>query len=142
MMWTELELEKREWKIPRERTKNGEPHTVPLSDAALGIIRGLPHIHSDRGFVFTTKGKSHVSGYSRAKAAIDRQMLAEAHRDGPEIEIPRWTLHDLRRTVASGMARLGVSLPVVEKTLNHSSGQLLAALWGCTSAITIPMRNA
>ena len=36
--------------------------------------------------------------------------------------MPPWRLHDLRRTVASGMARLGINLPVIEKVLNHSSG--------------------
>jgi integrase len=122
MTWGELHLEKREWQIPGERTKNGEPHLVPLSDPALCIIQGLPRKVSRRGFVFTTNGESHVSGYSRAKVAIDKLMLVEARTENPEAELPPWRFHDLRRTVASGLARLGVSLPVIEKTLNHSSG--------------------
>ena len=64
-----------------------------------------------------------MSGYSRAKAVIDKAMLDIAREErGPDTEIPRWTFHDLRRTTVSGMARLGISLPVIEKAVNHSSG--------------------
>jgi integrase len=123
MSWGELDLDNRTWLIPGARTKNGEPHSVPLSDAAIETINSLPRIKSERGFLFTTTGDTHVSGYSRAKAAIDKAMLAIARETDPELdEIPRWTLHDLRRTAASGMARLGIALPVIEKALNHSSG--------------------
>jgi integrase len=122
MTWSELDLEKREWQIPGWRTKNGEPHSVPLSEIALDIIQRLPRKLSRRGFVFTTNGESHVSGYSRAKIVIDKLMLAEARGENPEAVLPPWRFHDLRRTVATGLARLGVSLPVIEKTLNHSSG--------------------
>jgi integrase len=122
MRWSELHLEKREWLIPGERTKNGEPHSVPLSNAALSIIQGLPRKFSRLGFVFTTNGESHVSGYSRAKAALDKLMIAEVLIENPDTKLAPWRFHDLRRTVASGLARLGVSLPVIEKALNHSSG--------------------
>ena len=61
-------------------------------------------------------------GYSQAKATIDKAMLAVARKESRKAEIPRWTFHDLRRTAASGMARLGIALPVIEKVLNHSSG--------------------
>lgn len=123
MTWGELDLgEVALWTIPGERTKNGEPHSVPLSEAALGIIKALPRIKSDQGYLFTTNGTAHVSGYSRAKAVIDKAMHNIAREERGEIEIPRWTLHDLRRTAVSGMARLGISLPVIEKVVNHSSG--------------------
>jgi integrase len=112
MTWAELNLADGEWLIPGERTKNGEPHSVPLSNAALDIIKSLTRIKSDKGYVFTTTGDTHVTGYSRAKASIDSAMG----------EAPRWTFHDLRRTAATGMARLGIALPVIEKVLNHTSG--------------------
>jgi integrase len=119
----ETDLDNREWVIPAERSKNGQPHSVALSDAAVSVIASLPRIENDKGFLFTTTGETAVSGFSRAKRALDAAMIdiAEAER-GAELEIPRWTFHDLRRTAASGMARLGIALPVIEKVLNHSSG--------------------
>ena len=112
MTWDELDLDNASWLIPSNRTKNGEKHEVPLSAAALDIVKSLPRIQSDKGYVFTTTGETHVTGYSRAKADIDRRVSP----------MPAWTFHDLRRTAASGMARLGINLPVIEKLLNHTSG--------------------
>jgi integrase len=112
MTWDELDLDNPSWLIPSNRTKNGEKHEVPLSAAALDILKSLPRIQSDKGYVFTTTGETHVTGYSRAKADIDRRVSP----------MPAWTFHDLRRTAASGMARLGINLPVIEKVLNHTSG--------------------
>jgi integrase len=123
MTWGELDLDKALWRIPGGRTKNDEAHEVPLSDAALAVIASLPRIKSDKGFLFTTNGETHVSGYSRAKAVIEKSMLDIAREErGQDVEIPRWTFHDLRRTAVSGMARLSISLPVIEKVVNHSSG--------------------
>jgi len=123
MTWAELDLDKALWRIPAGRTKNDEAHEVPLSDAALAVIASLPRIKSDKGYLFTTNGETHVSGYSRAKAVIEHAMLEIARGErGQDIEIPRWTFHDLRRTAVSGMARLGISLPAIEKVVNHSSG--------------------
>src|SRR5262249_37436715 len=110
MRWSELDLEKREWLIAATRTKNAQPHLVPLSNAALDVINSVPRIQGEH--LLTTTGDTHVSGYSRAKTAIDTHLG----------DIPRWTFHDLRRTAASGMARLGIALPVIEKVLNHTSG--------------------
>ena len=69
-------------------------------------------------FVFTGTGRSPVSGFSKAKRELDALIAAE---NGEPIG-PPWRLHDLRRTGASKMPRLGVALPVVEKILNHTSG--------------------
>lgn len=54
--------------------------------------------------------------------AVARAEVAKVGRDPDAIRIPSWRLHDLRRTVASGLQRLGVALPVTEKVLNHVSG--------------------
>jgi integrase len=91
-----------------ERTKNGEPHTIPLSKPAAAIVEKLPKIDKSE-FVFTTTGKTPVSGWSRVKESL------------PELS-PPWTIHDLRRTVATGMQKLGVGLQVVEAILGHVSG--------------------
>jgi integrase len=125
MTWGEIDLgdKKALWRIPGGRTKNDEAHEVPLSGAALEVITSLPRIKSAKGYLFTTNAETHVSGYSRAKRMLDQAMLGIAREErGSDTEIPRWTFHDLRRTTASDMARLGISLPVIEKVLNHSSG--------------------
>ena len=116
--------------LPKERTKNKRDHVIPLSDEAVEIIRGLPRVEGDQGFVFTTTGKSSVSGFSRAKEAIDAAILEalkeEAERRGEDPAkvkpLSHWTLHDLRRTVATNLQALGVRLEVTEAVLNHVSG--------------------
>ena len=118
------------WLIPKERAKNNQAHEVPLSAWAAEILDGLPKIKGKPGFVFSTTGKTSVSGFSRVKHRIDELILdalrnaAEERGDDPDkVEpLPRWTFHDLRRTGASGMARLGIQVPIVEKILNHTSG--------------------
>ena len=115
MRWSELDSDLSLWSLPRERVKNGLQHTVPLPPLARSIIAALPRIEASE-FVFTTTGKVPVGNFSRTKHTLD---AAIADLCGP---IPPWTLHDLRRSAASGMARLGVQLPVVEKILNHVSG--------------------
>jgi len=128
----ELDAVKPEWVLPKARTKNGEPHAVPLVPAALAVIReamDAPTRPADADLVLTTTGRTGISGFSRAKAALDAMMLAVAREeaeargeDVSKVKIEPWRLHDLRRTAASGMARAGVSVAVVEKVLNHVSG--------------------
>ncbi|MGV8954677.1 MAG: tyrosine-type recombinase/integrase [Cypionkella sp.] len=114
------------WTIPAARAKNGQEHAVPLSAAAWEVLKGLPKIAGKRHLVFTTTGETSVSGWSRAKEQLDAAMLrmAREERQDATFEIPHWTLHDLRRTAASGMARLGIAVHVVEKLLNHRSGTI------------------
>jgi integrase len=81
----------------------------------------MPPIVKRDGFVFTTTGATPISGWSRAKVSIDAAVDKAANDRKP---LPHWTMHDLRRTVARGLAGLGVALPVVEKILNHVSGSL------------------
>jgi integrase len=111
MQWGELDLKTRLWTLPRERVKNDWPHSVPLSPLAMSILRPVPRIAGP--FVFTTNGQTASSGFSVAKKRFDARLPAD---------MPPWRWHDLRRTLASGMARLGVNLPTIEKVLNHVSG--------------------
>jgi integrase len=117
MMWAELDLDLTMWTIPRERTKNGIVHQVPIVPWVRSILIGLPSI-AGSDFVLTTTGKTSISGYSKAKAALDAGII-ELNGGQP---IPPWRMHDLRRSMASTMARHGVNMPVVEKLLNHTSG--------------------
>jgi integrase len=137
MEWRELDLEAGVWRIPKERTKNKRAHEVPLSATAVDILKGLPRVEPKRGkdgkvrpaLVFSTTGATAVSGFSRAKDAIDAAIMvrlqeeAKARGDNPEeIKAPDWVIHDLRRTVATNLQKLGVRLEVTEAVLNHVSG--------------------
>lgn len=111
MEWSELDTEKRLWTLPPQRVKNNKRHDVPLSPQALAVIENALRIGNR--FVFTTNGTAPASDFGKRKRRLDALLPPD---------MPPWTLHDLRRTFASGMARLGVSLPVTEKVLNHVSG--------------------
>ncbi len=117
------------WTIPPERSKNGKEHLVPLTSLTLEVISGLPEVGET--YLFSTTGDTPISGFSRAKKAIDAEMLAIARKEAADtglepddVILNGWTLHDLRRTAASGMARLGVPVHVVEAVLNHQSGTI------------------
>jgi integrase len=121
--WSEVDIESTTWTIAKERSKNGNAHEIPLSDAAIGILKSLPSIGDRKdAFVFSTTGRTPVSGFSNAKEAIDRAMV-EAHGADAEA-IPHWTFHDLRRSAASGMAGIGIAPHVVEAALGHRSGTI------------------
>jgi integrase len=122
MTWDEVDLKARLWIIPAARCKNGQEHQIPLSDPAAAILGGLPRIIAGDGpgFVFTTTGRTPISGFSKAKKQFDK-LIAESRGGEP---IPAWTLHDLRRTCASSMAALGTPPHVCDAVLNHKSGSI------------------
>jgi integrase len=142
MEWVELDFKESLWLIPAEKAKNKNGHLVPLSDAALEILQTLPR--NGGGLIFTTTGKTPVSGFSRAKRRLDKEMTKasrallrlpeqnDEHRritgipgNKPlPVEIPPWILHDLRRTATTGMARLKVVPHVCDKVLNHLTGKI------------------
>jgi len=78
--------------------------------------------------VFTTTGESAPSGFSKAKERVHARMLellrGELAEDREEAAIGEWTLHDLRRTATTGMARLNIAPHVVDRILNHVSGTI------------------
>jgi integrase len=117
--WREVDLEQGLWSIPRERAKNGSGHVVPLAPAAVELMRSLPRVGTSPRHLFTTNGTTPFSGVSKAMERLS--ALADKHISGDGGHTP-WRLHDLRRTFATGCARLGVPLHVVEKSLNHTSG--------------------
>jgi integrase len=126
MAWSEIDVDRGEWVLPRGRVKNDKAHVVPLGALAIAILHTVPRI-AGADLVFTTTGTTPISGFSRAKSALDQKMPALLHtpsssRTEEAAVLEPWRLHDIRRTVASGMARLGLDLAVIEKVLNHSSG--------------------
>jgi integrase len=112
------------WTISGSRTKNHRPMSLPLPKLALDVIASVPLI-KESPLVFTTNGKTPVSGFSKPKRKLDAEMTKVG---GKTIEAFR--VHDLRRSFASGLAALGVALPVIERLLNHVSGPSFGGVAG------------
>ena len=108
----EVDQDHQLWNLPAERTKNGRPHTIPLSTQAWTLIEARPRF-AGCDFVFTIDGKRVVNNWDEVKHRISAKA---------GITASSWRLHDLRRTCASGMQKLGIQVPVIEKALNHISG--------------------
>lgn len=120
---TDREINADQWHLSADRTKNGRAHVVPLSAAVLDALGAVERIDGKAGLIFTTTGQTPVSGFFKARAALAEAMeKAAAEERGEPVTIPRWTFHDLRRTTATGMARLGIAVRVTEAVLNHVSG--------------------
>ncbi|MBY4589457.1 tyrosine-type recombinase/integrase [Rhizobium redzepovicii] len=135
--WPEIYLKGNDqrWVIPPERAKNRKEHFVALTAESIREIEALPKIRpakdEEATFLFTTTGVTKVSGYGRAKKNLDAEMVKLAKEEAQgrgqsadKLEFEPWTFHDLRRTAASGMARLGVPVHVVEAVINHRSGTI------------------
>jgi integrase len=125
--WSELDNGAQIWVLPPSRSKNGVSARQPLSTLAVAELdaianrQGKPAGWPKSGLVFSTTGNTSVSGYSRAKARLDKAITALAAKDDA-LPPPPWRLHDLRRTLATGLQRLGVRFEVTEAVLNHVSG--------------------
>jgi integrase len=114
MQWRELDLKQGIWVLPAARSKNKREHTLPLSPAALAIFgevtreRFNGRTHAADEYVFSSWGSMNV----------DRPRNRIYEQSGTK----DWWLHDLRRTVATGMGNLGIQPHVVECVMNHVSG--------------------
>jgi integrase len=112
LKWDEIDFEKRIITLPKSRTKNNNEHIVPMSGMALAILKDIPR--RERQHVFG-QGEGAFSGWSKAKVALD----AKAKLKEP------WILHDIRRTVRTGLGVLGVAPHVAEAVLNHLPAKLV-----------------
>ncbi len=114
LTWDEVDLDEETILLPGERTKNGKPHLIPLSDAAADILRKRPG--SERPHVFGV-GVAGYQGWSKSKEALDAGLTKAGKKVAP------WTSHDLRRTMSTRMHdELGIAPHIVEAVLNHISG--------------------
>jgi integrase len=122
--WSELDRGDALLTVPAARAKNGRATDVPLSAAAIAQIDALAGGKKwpRKGLLFTTTGKTPVSGFSRAKRQIDREVDQILRERQDDRTVGQWRYHDLRRTLATGLQRLGVRFEVTEAILNHVSG--------------------
>jgi integrase len=127
MPWDELDRSRAEWFLPAARSKNGKGHVVSLSPEAILELDGLAGGEEwpVAGLVFSTTGTTSVSGFTKAKRRLDAEVNSFMRQEtGVEADrcVEHWRIHDLRRTVATGLQRLGVRFEVTEAVLNHISG--------------------
>jgi len=109
----EIDLDRAQWILPANRTKNGLTHVVPLSLAAMEIVERALKRAGD---------EAEAPLFTRVGEPIESNAIAHAVRLKLQNTKERWTPHDIRRTVATGMAGLGIAPHIIEAVLNHISG--------------------
>lgn len=124
MRWADVNIGEGTWILPSDATKSDRAHLVPLSEAALAILNTAPEMGP---YVFTTDGETHFHGFSKSKARLDDFMAASGN------VIASWTLHDLRRSAATHMVRLGVPETTVGRVLNHAPQGVTAKVYALHS---------
>jgi len=107
------EIDGSTWTLPAERSKNHRAHSIHLSDAVLRIIESMPRFEGC-DFVFTSAGRTPSANFSAAKTKLDKLCP----------DVADWHTHDLRRSFASGLAKFGVPVHVIERCLNHRGGEI------------------
>lgn len=123
MKWSDLDLEASRWILKAGDTKSDRTHLVPLPPPVLDELDKVPRLGD---FVFSTDGETHVQGYAKAKSRLDAFIAANSHNLG---NFESWTFHDLRRTVATHMVRLGVSMEIVARVLGHAKAGVTAKVY-------------
>ena len=113
LQWSEIDLDASTITLPPTRTKNHSEHVLPLSERVLAILKTVPR-QEGREFVFGS-GRGGYSGWSKSKRELDKKL---------KLKTP-WTLHDLRRTVRTGLGGLGIAPHVAEAVLNHLPAKLI-----------------
>lgn len=116
--WSEFDLEARLWTIPIDRSKNGRPHTVYLTDLMLKLLNEVPRF-KDVDLVFPAAGNADrpMSGDQKVKERVDKRMREAFKADAKEPE--NWCLHDFRRTIATGLQRLGFRPDIADQVIGH-----------------------
>jgi integrase len=111
MQLSELNLAYSIWVIPEIRAKNGNAHLVPLSEAAVNLLTAA--VETREEFVFGHAEKRGFSGWTKAKAALDKRIADAGH------DVEHFVLHDLRRSFANGLQRLKIEPHIIDAAINH-----------------------
>ena len=119
LKWSEVDLDSDVLTIPGSRTKNHRQHVLTLPAAAIDILQAAPR-REGRDYVFGVRGGA-FAAWSYAKIALDGRITTAEGK-----ALPRWTLHDLRRSFRTGLGRLGVQPHIAELAINHAKGGLQA----------------
>jgi integrase len=109
LRWNEVKLDLNMISLPAERVKNDQEHDIPMSPAVRSIVAAR---RPNDGLVFAP-----ITSWSRRKLRLDAEITEKLGKP-----LAPWTLHDLRRTAATGMADIGIQPHIVEAVLNHISG--------------------
>jgi integrase len=133
MAWSELDLDQGTWTLPKERSKNGRAHTLPMLPMMRQTIEGVTQVVG-RDHLFGIRHANGFSLWAEGKKALDKKL-------GDKVK--PWRLHDLRRSVATKMADIGVQPHIIEAALNHQSGHKagVAGIYN-RSSYKIEVRNA
>jgi integrase len=122
MRWSAVDLEAATWALKAAEVKSARAHLIPLPEAAVELLRSLPRVsYLDAGgneqpseWVLTTNGRAPIADFSKPKGWLDAAMREEIP------ELPHWVVHDLRRTVSTNLARLGIDPFIRRRVLNHA----------------------
>ncbi len=120
------------WTLPGERTKNGRAHAIFIADEFDNLLN---HVATNHEFLFGRNKPP--SGFSKAKLAIDKFMEKLASENFEPVPSP-WRLHDLRRTMRTGLARVGIVTEVAERCINHISGPSFGGVAGTYNRFGYP----
>ena len=112
--WSEFDLTKKLWEIPAARMKMDAGHVVPLSDEVIRILEGLPCFTKGDHLFSTTYGETQVNGFTRAKQRLDARMRRELK------QLPPFVIHDIRRTMRTGLSSLPVPDLIRELVIAHA----------------------
>jgi integrase len=117
MRFDEIDLDAGAWTLPAARAKNHRANTLTLPPSALAIVRAAADLRfaqrDGRQHLFGARSRFGYGAWDDGKAALDRHLAGA---------VKPWKLHDLRRTVATRMADIGIEPHVIEAVLNHYSG--------------------
>jgi integrase len=124
MRWSEIDLDAATWTQSSGDNKSQRAHLVPLSAPAMAILEALPRLGDT---VFSLDGEQRVLGYAKGKTLIDQFIATKGDALAP------WRLHDLRRSGATHMVRLGVNETTVGRVLNHAPQGVTAKVYALHS---------
>jgi integrase len=118
--WSEFDLAKKLWTIPAERMKADAAHVVPLTPDAIAILESLPRFKKGDHLFSTDFGVKPVNGFSKAKVKFDAVMSAARREDDAKAKLPPFVIHDIRRSMRTGLSALPVPDLVRELVIAHT----------------------